>query len=205
MANDLDNIIRLQKALESLIAKASPSDNVNVVEKGEDTEQPITPEVVEDTPQPEEDNNTVETAGQMLNEHSDDEMRALEVIMEVDKKDQHGNFYSAETLEGADASYKKNDVPSNLFHIVDTDGFEMEETFILEEDTHYEAIGETIKKGAWMGWTKFNDTELWELKKSNELGGLSPKCLGNVNADTGEITNLAFSKEDLLAYGDDSE
>ncbi len=194
MANDLDNIIKLQKALTNLIAQTSPNDKEIV--KGEEAEPVVTPEV-------EEDNTPVSVEGQMLNEHSDDEMRALEVIMEVDKKDQHGNFYTAETLEGADASYKKNDVPSNLFHIVDTDGFEMEDTFILEEDTHYEALGETIKKGAWMGWTKFNDPELWELKKANELGGLSPKCLGNVNAETGEITNLAFSKEDLLAYGED--
>ncbi len=195
MANDLDNIVRLQKALETLIAKASLNDDEVV------TSEENVPEV---TPQPEEDNNLLSVEGQVLNEHSDDEMRSLEVVMEVGKKDKHGNFYTAETLEGAEASFKRNDVPSNLFHLADTESFDTESTFLLEEDTHYETIDKTVLKGSWMAWLKFNDTELWELKKSNQLGGLSPKCLASVNETTGEITNIAFSVEDSLAYREET-
>jgi len=129
----------------------------------------------------------------------EEERRCLQIIMEPYKRDAHNNWYTTETIQKGRESYEKNkeNIPANLFHLVDTTSFEVEETFLLEEDTYYEAIDETLVKGTWMAWTHYTDDEVWELKKSGEIGGLSPSCLGSVDKETGEITNLAFTKEDF--------
>lgn len=140
-------------------------------------------------------------------ENIEEERRCLEVIMEPHTRDAHDNWYTPETISKGRDSYELNKaaIPANLFHIVDTESFTVEETFILEEDTHYEAIDDTLKKGTWMAWTKYSDDEVWELKKSGELGGLSPSCLGKVDKQTGEITNLAFTKEDFYKQLEEAE
>lgn len=140
-------------------------------------------------------------------ESVDGERKCLEVIMEPHTRDAHDNWYTPDTIAKGRESYEQNKstIPSNLFHLVDTQSFSVEETYILEEDTHFEAIDDTLKKGTWMAWTKYEDDEVWELKKSGELGGLSPSCLGKVDKETGEITNLAFTKEDFYNQLEESE
>lgn len=134
-------------------------------------------------------------------ENNEELRKCLEVVCEPYKRDAHQNWYTADTIKKGYESYEKNkdNIPANLFHLVDTDSFTVDETFILEEDTYYEAIDDTLVKGTWMAWTHYPDDELWELKKSGELGGLSPACLGKVDKNTGEITHLAFTKEDFYA------
>ncbi len=124
-----------------------------------------------------------------------EERKCLEVMFEANKTDAHGNWYTEETIQKGRESYLSNEVPSNLFHMTEANGFVVEETFILEEDTTYDTEV-TVSKGSMLGWVHYADEELWELKKSNELGGLSPAFLGDVNKETGEITNVAFSLED---------
>lgn len=130
-----------------------------------------------------------------------EERRCLEVVMEPMKRDAHDQWYTPETIAKGYASYERNkeNIPSNLFHITKTNTFEIEDTFLLEEDTYYESIDDTLVKGTWMAWSKYTDDDVWELKKSKKLGGLSPACLGSVDKDTGEITNLAFTKEEFFA------
>ena len=130
-----------------------------------------------------------------------EERRCLEVVMEPMKRDAHDQWYTPETIAKGYASYERNkeNIPSNLFHITKTNTFEIESTFLLEEDTYYESIDDTLVKGTWMAWSKYTDDDVWELKKSKKLGGLSPACLGSVDKDTGEITNLAFTKEEFFA------
>lgn len=140
-------------------------------------------------------------------ESVDGERKCLEVIMEPHTRDAHDNWYTPETIAKGRESYENNKetIPSNLFHLVDTQSFSVEETYILEEDTHFEAIDDVLKKGTWMAWTKYTDDEVWDLKKSGELGGLSPSCLGKVDKETGEITNLAFTKEDFYNQLEESD
>ena len=130
-----------------------------------------------------------------------EERRCLEVVMEPMKRDAHDQWYTPETIAKGYASYERNkeNIPSNLFHITKTNTFEIESTFLLEEDTYYESIDDTLVKGTWMAWSKYTDDDVWELKKSKKLGGLSPACLGSVDKDTREITNLAFTKEEFFA------
>ena len=140
----------------------------------------------------------VEQEGIPLEEHGE-EHKCLEVIMEVNTCDAHGNWYTPDTLVKGRESYEnhRDSIPANLFHMVETEGFSVLETFILEEDTYYEAIKDTLMKGTWMGWTKYHDEELWEMKKSGDLGGISPACYADTDKETGEITNVSFTIEDL--------
>ncbi|CAM0041709.1 DNA methyltransferase [Vibrio phage K406] len=127
-----------------------------------------------------------------------EERKCLEVMFEANKKDAHGNWYTEETIVKAKTSYDNNVIPANLFHMVETESFSVQDTFILEEDTTYENEGQEVfvQKGSMMAWTQYHDDELWEFKKSSELGGLSPAFLGDINKETGEITNVAFSLQD---------
>lgn len=127
-----------------------------------------------------------------------EERKCLEVMFEANTKDAHGNWYTEDTLVKGLESYKANEVPSNLFHMIEADGFKVEDAFILDEETTY-VNGEdsiSVQKGSVMAWVHYSDDELWELKKSKDIGGLSPGFLGDINKGTGEITNVAFSYED---------
>ncbi|AUR89045.1 XkdF [Vibrio phage 1.121.O._10N.286.46.C4] len=132
-----------------------------------------------------------------------EERKTLEVLfvpshdIENPVRDAHESWYTPETIVKAQVSYEANkeSVPSNLFHMEETEAFTVEETFILEEDTVYES-GVEVAKGTMLGWIKYEDEELWEIKKSNSLGGMSPAFYGTTNKETGEITNIGFTLED---------
>ncbi len=130
-----------------------------------------------------------------------EERKCLEVMFEASpdisnvNKDAHGNWYTVDTVAKGYESYGNNEVSPNLFHMADTDAFTVVETLLLEEDTTYDN-GVTVAKGSMLAWTHYGDDELWSIKKENKLGGLSPYFLGNINKETGEITDVAFSLED---------
>lgn len=132
-----------------------------------------------------------------------EQRKCLEVLFEASpdvenpKRDAHNNWYTAETIVKAQASYEKNTVPSNLFHMVETEAFEVQDTLILAEDTTYDN-GVTVNKGSLLGWVHYIDDELWEVKKEKGLGGMSPAFYGTTDKETGEITNVGFSVEDHL-------
>lgn len=177
-----DNSIReqIKKALSKLVGEPTAP-----------VEAPVEEEIVIKSYSEAEEGIALET--------TEEQRRCLEVIMEPHTRDAHDNWYTPETIAKGRESFEKNKqaIPSNLFHLVDTESFIVEETLLLDEDTHYDAIDTTLKKGTWLAWTRYTDDEVWELKKSGDLGGLSPSCLGKVDKETGEITNLAFTKEDF--------
>ncbi|BAV80912.1 hypothetical protein [Vibrio phage RYC] len=141
-----------------------------------------------------------QTGSPIIKSFIEEEQIAVEVVYKPDEKDAHGEWMSEETIRKGYESFERNEVAPNLFHLVDTDRFEFGDSNILEEDTTYEVAGEakTLKKGTWIMETHYTDKELWELKKSGELGGLSLGGYGLRNEETGEITNLRFSEEEYL-------
>jgi hypothetical protein len=52
--------------------------------------------------------------------------------------------------------------------------------------------GELIKAGSWVAKLKYHSKDLWELKKANVVGGVSIGGTGQINKETGEITNVSF-------------
>lgn len=126
-----------------------------------------------------------------------EEMISYEIIYEPDTKDSHGEWMTAETIEKAAENFNTNlkdgVVKANLFHMADTESFTIVDTWIHKEfDVLVAGTNEPIKAGSWVSKIKYNDADLWELKKSGLIGGVSVGGKGYVNEETGEITNVTF-------------
>ena len=79
-----------------------------------------------------------------------EEMVAYEVVYEPDTKDAHGEWMSTETVFKACENFNKNlelgNVKPNLFHLVNTDLFSIEKSWIQQEmDVVVEATNQPIK------------------------------------------------------------
>ena len=131
----------------------------------------------------------------------DEEMVSYEVIYEPFTKDAHGEWMSDKTIEKAMENFNKNlekgIVQPNLFHLKDTEAFTIESTWIQKElDVKVIQTDEIIKAGTWVAKIRYNDADLWQLKKSGVVGGVSIGAVGTINRITGEITNVKFDGED---------
>ena len=131
----------------------------------------------------------------------DEEMVSYEVIYEPFTKDAHGEWMSDKTIEKAMENFNKNlekgIVQPNLFHLKDTEAFTIESTWIQKElDVKVIQTDEIIKAGTWVAKIRYNDVDLWQLKKSGVVGGVSIGAVGTINQTTGEITNVKFDGED---------
>ena len=131
----------------------------------------------------------------------DEEMVSYEVIYEPFTKDAHGEWMSDKTIEKAMENFNKNlekgIVQPNLFHLKNTEAFTIESTWIQKElDVKVIQTDEIIKAGTWVAKIRYNDADLWQLKKSGVVGGVSIGAVGTINRITGEITNVKFDGED---------
>ena len=141
------------------------------------------------------------TAQEQKPETLDEEMVSYEVIYEPFTKDAHGEWMSDKTIEKAMENFNKNlekgIVQPNLFHLKDTEAFTIESTWIQKElDVKVIQTDEIIKAGTWVAKIRYNDADLWQLKKSGVVGGVSIGAVGTINQTTGEITNVKFDGED---------
>ena len=141
------------------------------------------------------------TVQEQKSEVVDEEMVSYEVIYEPFTKDAHGEWMSDKTIEKAMENFNKNlekgIVQPNLFHLKDTEAFTIESTWIQKElDVKVIQTDEIIKAGTWVAKIRYNDADLWQLKKSGVVGGVSIGAVGTINRITGEITNVKFDGED---------
>ena len=141
------------------------------------------------------------TVQEQKSEVVDEEMVSYEVIYEPFTKDAHGEWMSDKTIEKAMENFNKNlekgVVQPNLFHLKNTEAFTIESTWIQKElDVKVIQTDEIIKAGTWVAKLKYNDADLWQLKKSGVVGGVSISGMGTVNQTTGEITNVKFDGDD---------
>lgn len=138
-----------------------------------------------------------EDTTEVLNE----EMVSYEVIYEPFTKDAHGEWMTDKTIEKACENFNKNleagVVKANLFHLKETEAFTIEKSWIQKElDVQVVQTGELIKAGTWVAKIKYNDEDLWQLKKSGVVSGVSIGAKGRINQETGEITNVTFDGDD---------
>jgi hypothetical protein len=127
----------------------------------------------------------------------DEEMVSYEVVYEPLVKDAHGEWMSEDTIEKACENFNQNlekgVVNSNLFHLESTDAFTIESTWVQKElDVKVVQTDEVIKAGTWVAKIKYHSEDLWNLKKSGVIGGVSIGGKGKINQKTGEITNVTF-------------
>lgn len=130
-----------------------------------------------------------------------EEMIAYEVVYEPDTRDAHGEWMSQETVSKACENFNKNlelgNVKPNLFHLANTDLFSIEKSWIQQEmDVVVEATNQSIKAGTWVVKTKYNDPDLWLLKKAGIIQGVSIGARGSIDKETGEITDVTFDPYD---------
>lgn len=128
-----------------------------------------------------------------------EEMISYEVVYEPDVKDGHEEWMSKETIEKACTTFNtllaSGDIKANLFHVEDTDAFSIVDSWIQKEfDVTVDETGEPIKAGTWVAKLQYHNVDVWELKKANVLGGVSIGAWGNIDEETGEITNLVFEE-----------
>ena len=127
----------------------------------------------------------------------DEEMVSYEVVYEPFTKDAHGEWMSDKTIEEACINFNKSlesgVLQPNLFHLKNTDAFSIESTWVQKElDVKVVQTDELIKAGTWVAKLKYNDNNLWNLKKQGVVGGVSIGGTGVINKETGEITNVKF-------------
>lgn len=137
------------------------------------------------------------TSEQQPEQIPQEEMVSYEVVYEPNTVDAHGQWMSEETLADACENFNKNlkdgVVQPNLFHAQNTELFSIEDSWIQKElDVVVEETGERIKAGTWVCKLKYHSEDLWQLKKAGIVGGVSIGCKGQVNHETGEITNITF-------------
>lgn len=130
-----------------------------------------------------------------------EEMISYEVVYEPNIKDAHGEWMSTETLVKACENFnqylEQGVVKANLFHQENTDTFTVVKSWIVPEiDMIVEATGEKVSAGTWIAKIKYNNDDLWTLKKSGVVGGVSIGAVGKVNKKTGEITDVSFAPQE---------
>lgn len=143
-----------------------------------------------------------ETTQEIVQVAKAEEMISYEVVYEPNVKDAHGEWMSTATVQKACEDFNKHlaegVVQPNLFHTQNTDYFTIEKSWIVPEiDMVVEATGEKVKAGTWVAKIKYNNNDLWTLKKAGVIGGVSIGAKGNVNKETGEITNVSFAPEEI--------
>lgn len=129
-----------------------------------------------------------------------EEKISVEVVYEPETKDEHGQWMSIDEVKKGCDNFNKNleegIVQPNLFHYQNTDKFEIVKSWIHEElDVTVDASGQPIKAGTWLAKIHYKDDNLWKLKKEGVIQGVSMFGHGNINEETGEITNLTFDGE----------
>ena len=109
--------------------------------------------------------------------------RATFVVLEPQNEDgtttdQHLDWYDEEDVSEACYSFNKHCRKANLLHLIDTNGFQFIESYILPSEA---TIGETVvKKGSWVATIEVeNQAEydwIWEGIKDGTFNGLSVQC-----------------------------
>jgi len=132
---------------------------------------------------------------------AEDEMVSYEIVMVPIEKDAHGEWTTPETIRKAQENFEINkaagNITPNLYHMQDTDTYDIEKTWINEElDVLVDGTGQPIPAGSWVAKIKYLNEDLWSLKKAGIVQGLSIQGSGRINKETGEITDISFDPED---------
>ncbi|MDH1898002.1 XkdF-like putative serine protease domain-containing protein [Aeromonas caviae] len=126
-----------------------------------------------------------------------EERISVEVMYVPEEFDAHNQFMTAETIRKACEDFNSNlaagNISANLYHLSNTNKFEILKSWINEIDM-VSTTGQEVKEGTWLVKLRYSP-ELWEMKKAGKLQGVSIGCRGVVNPETGEISQVSFSPD----------
>lgn len=105
-----------------------------------------------------------------------EQRRAMFVVLAPNEVDLHGDIYSEQEVEKACTNFNLHCMKANLFHRVMTNSATIEQSFITPSSFTTDN-GVDIKKGTWLAWLFFPETEegsqLWGLVKDGSITGVS--------------------------------
>lgn len=109
---------------------------------------------------------------------NEDLMQATYVVLVPDDVDLHGDTYSEEEVRKACHNFNNHCMKANLFHLVETDGFVIAESYIAPTDFILDEV--FVKKGTWLATLQYLDEDLWEGVKNGDIQGVSIGAVANV-------------------------
>lgn len=128
---------------------------------------------------------------------TEEERISVEVVYVPEEFDEHNQFMTAETIRKACEDFNSNlaagNISANLYHLSNTNKFEILKSWINEIDM-VSPTGQEVKEGTWLVKLRYSP-ELWIEKKAGKLQGVSIGCRGVVNPETGEISQVSFSPD----------
>lgn len=107
-----------------------------------------------------------------------DLMQATFVVMVPEEVDLHGDITNEEDVRKACHNFNKFCRKSNLFHLVETDTFEIAESWVSPVD--FSLDGKFIKKGTWLCTIQVLDEGLWALVKKGDICSVSIGAIARV-------------------------
>ena len=103
--------------------------------------------------------------------------QVLFVAMQPDLVDAHGDTTTEEEVRKACHSYNLTCNKTNLFHLANTETFDIVESYIVPVDIQ---IGERfVTKGSWLVNLQVHDEDLWVAIESGEVNGVSIGAMAN--------------------------
>lgn len=104
--------------------------------------------------------------------------QATYVVMVPDEVDLHGDITDEIEVAKACHSFNAHCRKSNLFHISNTNTFDIVESYIAPVD--FSLGGRFVKKGTWLCTVQVHDDDLWQLMKSGDICSVSIGAIAKV-------------------------
>jgi hypothetical protein len=104
------------------------------------------------------------------------------VAMKAGTTDAHGDYTSPDEVRKAKESFNrallKKQTMSNLFHMYETNAYDVIESFLAPADMHLN--GHFVQKGDWLMTLQVQDDSLWDMVLKGEVVGLSIGAVAKV-------------------------
>ena len=92
--------------------------------------------------------------------------------------DLHGDLVDVETIRLAKESFNKSAQRANLFHITMTNSFKVIESYQIPCDVNLNE--HFVEKGSWLMTLQVNDSDVWEMIKTDDINGISIGAMAEV-------------------------
>lgn len=115
----------------------------------------------------------------------DDKLQQVTYVVLQPGVDLHGDLIEVDEIRKAKESFNKSTtVKPNLFHLTNTNSFEVIESYQIPCDV--ELSGHSVIKGSWLMTLQIHSEDVWELIESEEINGISIGALAEVEEIDGD-------------------
>lgn len=115
----------------------------------------------------------------------DDKLQQVTYVVLQPGVDLHGDLIEVDEIRKAKESFNKSTtVKPNLFHLANTNSFEVIESYQIPCDV--ELSGHPVIKGSWLMTLQIHSEDIWELIESEEINGISIGALAEVEEIDGD-------------------